>query len=65
MESHDIVLAGLFHLFVVHTCNIICVISLIVCVALFFRKTLRHSAEMSGHFGTVTVVPKCLGSEVS
>jgi len=23
------------------------------------------SAEMSGHFGTITVVPKCLRSEVS
>ena len=32
MESHGIVLAGLFHLFVVHTCDIMCVISLIVCV---------------------------------
>jgi len=32
------------------------------------EMSVRHfgtSAEMSGHFGTITVVPKCLGSEVS
>jgi len=66
MESHEIVLAGLFHLFVVHTSAIMCVISLIVCVQLSFcEQTILDGAEMSGHFGTITVVPKCLRSEVS
>ena len=50
MESHDIVLAGLFHSFVVHTC----VISLIVCVCSFLFVNKQY-----------LMVPKCLRSEVS
>jgi len=30
-----------------------------------FVRHFGTSAEMSGHFGTITVVPKCLRSEVS
>jgi len=36
-----------------------------VCSFLFVNKQYCDGAEMSGHFGTITVVPKCLRSEVS